>query len=147
MPRPFRLMFGGGGEVGPGTDFTLTSGIAGQGYWYNRRSGSTVGSATGNLVVPGVGTINRIGTSGGDLLINRGTQLGGFNDWVIANPGYRFTLTFLDDGNAEIVLTSAEQSGTPGGGFIRFSLTPAQLDTVNNVAPGSRIRVVIDPTP
>ena len=60
---------------------------------------------------------------------------------------FTIVLTFLDDGDTEIVLTAAELDGTPGGGFIRFSLTPAQLDTVNNVAPGSRILVVIDPTP
>ena len=125
------------------TRFTITSGINGQGYWYNRRSGSMVGSATGDLVLPGVGTINRFGISTGDLLINRGAQLGGFNTWVLANPGYSITLTFLDALNREIVLTSAEQDGTPGGGFIRFSLTPAQLTIVNTVTVGHRIQVVI----
>ena len=126
-----------------GIEFTITSGIAGQGYWYNRRGGTNVGTVTGNLVLPAVGTINRFGISGGDILINRAVQLGNFSDWVLANPGYSITLTFLDDSNAEIVLTSAEQDGAPGGGFIRFSLTTTQLDTVNNVSVGSRINVVI----
>ena len=132
---------------GPAVDtrFTITSGIAGQGYWYNRRSGSMVGSATGSLVLAAVGTINRFGISTGDLLINRGTQLGGFNTWVIANPGYSIVLTFLDASSAEIVLTATEQDGTPGGGFIRFSLTPAQLQIANTVSVGHRIAVVITP--
>ena len=142
---PWLLWAGAGGPVF--TEFTITSGIAGQGYWYNRRSGFSVGSATGDLVVPGVGTINRIGISSGDVLINRGMQLGGFGAWVLANPGYSITLTFLDDSNAEIVLTSAEQDGTPGGGFIRFGLTADQLTTVDNVFVGARIRVKVDPSP
>ena len=132
---------------GPPTEtrFTITSGIAGQGYWYNRRSGSMVGSATGSLVLAAVGTINRFGISTGDLLINRAVQLGGFNTWVLANPGYSFTLTFLDAADRVIVLTSAEQDGTPGGGFIRFDLTPAQLQIANTVSVGHRILVVIKP--
>ena len=43
------------------TRFTITSGIAGQGYWYNRRSGSMVGSAVGDLSIPGLNDINRFG--------------------------------------------------------------------------------------
>ena len=135
------------GQAGP-TEFTITSGIAGQGYWYNRRSGSMVGSATGDLVLAAVGTINRFGIATGDVLINRGMQLGGFNAWVLANPGYSITLTFLDATNdPQIVLTSGEQDGNPGGGFIRFSLTPAQIQIVNTVSVGARIMVVIDPSP
>ena len=100
----------------------------------------------GSVVLADVGTINRFGITTGDVLINRSMQLGGFGDWVVANPGYSIVLTFLDATNdPEIVLTSAEQDGNPGGGFIRFSLTPAQLQIANTVFVGARIMVVIDP--
>ena len=58
------------------TRFTITSGIAGQGYWYNQRSGFDVGSVVGSVVLADVGTINRFGITTGDVLINRSMQLG-----------------------------------------------------------------------
>ena len=67
---------------------------------------------------------------------------------MLANPDYTLTLTFLDATNdPEIVLTSAEQDGTPGGGFIRFSLTAEQLQIANTVSVGHRILVVFNPSP
>ena len=59
------------------TRFTITSGINGQGYWYNRRSGAMVGSVVGSLSLQGLGAINRFGTSGGDLLVNKERQPAG----------------------------------------------------------------------
>ena len=35
--------------------------------------------------------------------------------------------------------------GTPGGGFIRFDLTAAQLNLASNVSTGDSIEVVITP--
>ena len=127
------------------TEFTVTSGINGQGYWYNRRTGETqAGSVVGDLSIPGLGAITRFGTNSGDLLINKGGG-GGFNQWVTANPGFSITLTFLDDSDTEIVLTSADLDGTPGGSFIRFSLTSGELSTAANVSRDDEIKVFIDP--
>ena len=126
------------------TRFTITSGIAGQGYWYNRRSGSMVGSVVGDLSIPGLNDINRFGINAGDLFINKAGG-GSFANWVVANPGFEFRLTFLDASDAEIVLAAGDLDGTPGGNFIRFSLTPAQIQIVNTVSVGHRIAVVITP--
>ena len=127
------------------TRFTLTSGINGQGYWYNRRSGNMVGSAVGNLSLQGLGPIDRYGTSGGDLLVNKGGA-GGFNAWVIANPNFVWMMTFPDQsGDPTIVLRAANLDGTPGGSFIRFSLTSAQLNIASNVSTGNTIEVLITP--
>ena len=133
-------------SCGPPVDtrFTITSGIAGQGYWYNRRSGSMVGSAVGDLSIPGLNDINRFGINTGDLFINKGGG-GSFANWVVANPGFEFRLTFLDAMDREIVLAAGDLDGTPGGNFIRFVLTPAQIQIVNTVSVGSRIQVVITP--
>ena len=131
-----------------GIQFTITSGIAGQGYWYNRRGGSTTGSVTGILKVePDWGDINRFGTSSGDLLINKQNP-GAFSTWSTENPGFAITLTFPDQTNdPTIVLTASELDGNPGGGFIRFSLTADQITIINNISTGSAIEVHIDPTP
>ena len=127
------------------TRFTITSGINGQGYWYNRRSGAMVGTVVGSLSLQGLGPIDRFGTSSGDILANKGGA-GGFNEWVAANPNFTWTLTFPDQsGDPSIVLRAANLDGSPGGGFIRFSLTAAQLNLASNVSTGDSIEVVITP--
>ena len=104
-----------------------------------------VGSVVGSLSLDGLGAINRFGTTGGDLLVNKGGA-GGFNEWVAANPNFTWTLTFPDQsGDPSIVLRAANISGTPGGGFIRFDLTAAQLNIASNVSTGDSIEVVITP--
>ena len=127
------------------TRFTLTSGINGQGYWYNRRSGAMVGSVVGSLSLQGLGPINRVGTSAGDLLVNKSGG-GGFSEWVAANPNFTWKLTFPDQsGDPTITLTAADLDGDPGGSFIRFSLTTVQLNLASNVSTGDTIEVVITP--
>ena len=127
------------------TRFTLTSGINGQGYWYNRRAGAMVGSVVGSLSLQGLGPIDRVGTSAGDLLINKSGG-GGFSEWVAANPNFTWKLTFPDQsGDPTIALTAADLDGNPGGSFIRFSLTAAQLNLASNVSTGDSIEVVITP--
>ena len=41
------------------------------------------------------------------------------------------------------MLRAANLDGNPGGGFIRFSLTAAQLNIASNVSTGDSIEVVI----
>ena len=127
------------------TRFTLTSGINGQGYWYNRRSGAMVGSVVGGLSLQGLGPIDRVGTSAGDLLVNKGGA-GTFSAWYAANPNFTWKLTFPDQsGDPTITLTAANLDGDPGGSFIRFSLTTVQLNLASNVSTGNSIEVVIAP--
>ena len=144
MGRLLRQAAAVGAGGGGATVFTITSGLNGGGFWYNRRGGATTGSVVGSTDVPGVGFVNRLGVSTGDLLINKG-GVGSWLTWATANPGYEVRLTFLDEADAEIVLTAANQDGTPGGSFIRHSLTPAQFTLANNVSTGDRIRVSIAP--
>ena len=84
---PWLLWAGAGGPVF--TEFTITSGIAGQGYWYNRRGGAMVGSVDAERTIPGVGIVNRFGISGGDILINKRKRMGFVADVDHGQPGIR----------------------------------------------------------
>ena len=122
--------------------FTITSGINGQGYWYNRMTGETPSGsvdAAADLDLTGHGTIVRVGTNGGNLLFNKS---GGssFTAWRTANPGWTMTIT-LATGNP---LTFDDSNvASSGGSFLRITITAAQLTQLDNISTGDLIAVVI----
>ena len=128
------------------TRFTITSGINGQGYWYNRRSGAMVGTVVGSLSLQGLGPIDRVGTTGGDLLVNKGGA-GGFSEWVAANPELHLDADIPGPVRRPLDCAASGQLGRHPGriGFIRFTITAAQLNLASNVSTGDSIEVVITP--